>query len=221
MLKDPSNNVKTNINRLENVITLDHSVHPAFSNGLIGFELVEGSETKSSYRLRLRKLATRSETDDFSCEKLHASIPSSYGGLNSIKDDIHLKGVVLVDARSGEQEFIRDGFEFLVSTPDPDRLPLPSLILLKLHLAISQIIRLSGAGSVPEDVDFDDDDNEADQLFEEEEDGSDIGVAQSGKKTSELEHWMATLPQELSQFKSSNNHSETLPIVPAKVSGVS
>lgn len=149
---------KSKIDRLENMMILSLDTHRAFRSGLIAFEPIESTITPASYTVNVKFLAGREETEGFPAKGRLTRLPTAYKS-KDVETDWVFKERCWTDIRT--KSIISDGFEFEISTPDPEKFVLPSPILLKLHLAISRIVRL--LGGEPDGVGYEDDDDELEE----------------------------------------------------------
>ncbi|KAF3905099.1 hypothetical protein ABW21_db0200811 [Orbilia brochopaga] len=133
---------RTNINRLENLICLDSSVHHRFNEGWITLHPIEGTFTPSSYSVRLEFITSRRPVENLEKGTNSVGFPWRIGEHLNVQDDPTLQGFAFFDLKS--QALLKDGMAIEISTPDPVQLPLPSPGLLRLHAAISRIVRMAG-----------------------------------------------------------------------------
>ncbi|KAL3468473.1 hypothetical protein BJX64DRAFT_246030 [Aspergillus heterothallicus] len=82
-----------------------------------------------------------------------------------ITDDVLQTGSAFLNDRS-EWQKIMSGQRFTITTPDPDKLPLPNKELLEMQWVLTRLVNLSGAGSLPDGHEFDHHENEGNHRIE-------------------------------------------------------
>ncbi|KAK6349872.1 hypothetical protein TWF696_006134 [Orbilia brochopaga] len=137
-----SSSGKTNINRMENLVCLESSVHYRFNEGSITFQPVEGTVTPTSYSLRLQFITSRHPVENLEKGKNPAGFPWHLGDHLEVKEDPMLSLFRIYDHTTDMK--LGDGAVFEISTDDPVDLPLPDPALFRLHAAMSRITRMAG-----------------------------------------------------------------------------
>jgi HNH endonuclease len=136
---------RTNINRLENLITFTQHEHCFFGAGMIILEPVPGSQypDNSAYDVVFKKLGRSAHTAN------QADLPINHPP--TPLDERHapdLKEVFLPHYNTRTE--IQTGHIIRLTTTDPVTRPLPDPALLKLHADISRVVRMAGRAGIPE-----------------------------------------------------------------------
>jgi hypothetical protein len=133
------------VNRLENLITLTKNEHFYFGEGKIVLEPVDGSSSSdgSSYLVRLHKLPGYTHTPS------QSNIPINYSPIQLTEDEDQSIVDILIANRSPRYE-LQTGVTIRLTTDDPQQRPLPDPQLLRLHAALSRVVRMAGRAGVME-----------------------------------------------------------------------
>ncbi|KAH0533981.1 hypothetical protein FGG08_007410 [Glutinoglossum americanum] len=136
---------RTDIDRLENLITLTQHEHCFFGGGLIVLEPIPGSQApdNSRYDVIFKKVGRSTHTAN------QADLPINHLPTpldENIAQD--LREVFLPNFETRAE--IRTGDIIRLTTQNPKTRPLPDPTLLSLHAAISQIVRMAGRAGIPE-----------------------------------------------------------------------
>ena len=108
------------------------------------------------------------------------TIPSTSRGLDGVYfPDSQKRSLLMIDTEEGPKK-IATGHRIIIMTPDPEKLPLPSMELLEMQFALSRIVNLLGAGKVAD-------------LDDETQSEGDEGMALG--KNKDVEDWVSSCEQ--------------------------
>lgn len=108
------------------------------------------------------------------------TVPSTSRGLDGVYyPDSRKQSLLTIYTEDGPKK-VATGHRIIIRTPDPEKLPLPSMELLDMQFALSRIVNLSGAGKVAD-------------LDDETQSEEDEGMALA--KNKEIEDWVSSCEQ--------------------------
>ncbi|KAF3901587.1 hypothetical protein ABW21_db0203408 [Orbilia brochopaga] len=149
---------RTNINRLENLVTLANNIHSAWGSGLFMMEPLD-TDNETPITVDLSRFAETAVPQSYSIKVRYLTAPTSplYKASEGITH-LSLDEVLVYEPdndptiwskqvwNQNRLNQIEDGAVFTWSTKDPINSPLPHPHLLWLHGSLSRVVRLAGRG---------------------------------------------------------------------------
>ena len=160
---------------IRNMMCMSPTAHELWNRGSFVLKPVEINANETEMEVEFFWQAASASTMDDVLPV--TTIPSTSRGLDGVYfPDSQKRSLLMIDTEEGPKK-IATGHRIIIMTPDPEKLPLPSMELLDMQFALSRIVNLSGAGKV---ADLDD------ETQSEEDEGMALG------KNKDVEDWVSS-----------------------------